>query len=107
MSYVREAFEKIERHFTSGNSVEVERATILRTDWELAKQYIILSGVVPGVCDGKEQLAFEVYATRKGYDMAEHPLHYLFTNKTTNTARRAWAAAISYCDNCLKQESTQ
>jgi len=36
----REAFEKIERKFTSSNSVDVERSTILRVEWELAKQYI-------------------------------------------------------------------
>jgi hypothetical protein len=43
MSDSRKAFEKIERHFTSGNSVDVERATILKSDWELAKQYMIPS----------------------------------------------------------------
>ena len=36
----REAFEKIERQFTSSNSINVERSTILRTDWDLAKQHI-------------------------------------------------------------------
>lgn len=54
-------------------------------------------GSVPEVCDGKEQEAFEVYASRKGYDMAQHPLHYLFINDKTNAARQAWKAAISYC----------
>ena len=36
----REAFDKIERQFTSANSVDVERSTVLRADWELAKQYM-------------------------------------------------------------------
>lgn len=40
MSDAREAFEKIQRQFTSTNSIDVERATILRSDWELAKQYM-------------------------------------------------------------------
>jgi hypothetical protein len=40
MSNSKEAFEKIERQFTSSNNVDVERATILRADWELAKQYM-------------------------------------------------------------------
>jgi len=52
---------------------------------------------VPEVCDGKEQVAFEEYAKRKGYDLSQHPLHYLFINDKTNAARRAWKAAISYC----------
>ena len=40
MSDSKEAFEKIERQFTSSNSVDVERSTVLRADWELAKQYM-------------------------------------------------------------------
>jgi len=40
MSDIREAFEKIQRQFTSTNSIDVERATILRSDWELAKQHM-------------------------------------------------------------------
>lgn len=52
---------------------------------------------VPEICDGKEQEAFERYAARMGYDMTEHPLHYLFLSDRTSTARDAWKAAISYC----------
>lgn len=40
MSDTREAFEKIQRQFTSTNSIDVERATVLRSDWELAKQHM-------------------------------------------------------------------
>lgn len=40
MSDTREAFDKIQRQFTSKNSIDVERATVLRSDWELAKQYM-------------------------------------------------------------------
>jgi hypothetical protein len=53
MSNSKSAFEKIERHFTSGNSIEVERATILRSDWELAKQYMPASAQ-----DGGEPVAW-------------------------------------------------
>lgn len=56
---------------------------------------------VPEVCDGKEQEAFELYAARMGYDMTEHPLHYLFLSDRTSTARDAWKAAISYCHEVL------
>jgi hypothetical protein len=40
MSDTRLAFEKIERKFTSANSVDVERSVILKSEWELAKQFI-------------------------------------------------------------------
>jgi len=36
----QEAFERITRKFTSSNSVDVERATILKEEWELAKKFI-------------------------------------------------------------------
>lgn len=50
----------------------------------------------PAVCDGKEQEAFEKWALGAGYDMRQHPLHYLFTEKSTSSARDGWKAAISY-----------
>lgn len=40
MSDIREAFERVQRKFISKNSIDVERATVLRSDWELAKQYM-------------------------------------------------------------------
>lgn len=40
MSDMKKAFDKIQRQFKSANSVDVERATVLRSDWELAKQYM-------------------------------------------------------------------
>lgn len=43
MSDRKEAFDKIQRHFTSSNSIDVERATIKKLDWDLAKQYLISS----------------------------------------------------------------
>ena len=36
----REAFERIERHFNSGNTVKVEQSVIKRADWILAKGHI-------------------------------------------------------------------
>jgi len=36
----QEAFERITRKFTSSNSVDVERATILKEEWKLAKKFI-------------------------------------------------------------------
>ena len=50
----------------------------------------------PQDCDGKEQLAFEAWASGKRYDMHQHPLHYLFMDKCTNAARQGWKAALEY-----------
>lgn len=52
---------------------------------------------LPDNCDGKEQEAFEVWAKSQGYDMHEHPLHYLFLDPKTNAAREAWNECIRYC----------
>ena len=50
----------------------------------------------PQDCDGKEQIAFEEWAAANGYDMHEHPLHYLFMDKKTGSARQGWKAALKY-----------
>jgi len=51
---------------------------------------------VPTVCDGKEQDAFEAWAKGQGYDMACHPMHWLFLNERTYAARRGWEGALEY-----------
>lgn len=51
---------------------------------------------VPTVCDGKEQLAFEAYASSKGLDLSKHPLHYLFLDGKTNQVRSAWRECLVY-----------
>lgn len=50
----------------------------------------------PQACDGKEQYAFEAWASSKHYDMHEHPLHYIFMDPKTNAARMGWNAALRY-----------
>jgi lipoate-protein ligase A len=35
-----EAFDRIERKFSSSNSIDVTRATITKEEWELAKAFI-------------------------------------------------------------------
>jgi hypothetical protein len=44
----------------------------------------------------REQDAFEAWAGANGYDMAQHPLHYLFLDRDTSMARKAWSAAIAW-----------
>lgn len=57
---------------------------------------------IPTPCDGKEQHAFEAWAKARGYDMTEHPLHYVFMDKETGAARMGWNAAIAYVNEQMK-----
>lgn len=50
----------------------------------------------PQACDGKEQYAFEAWASESRYDMHEHPMHYIFMDPKTNAARMGWNAALQY-----------
>ncbi len=51
---------------------------------------------VPDVCDGKEQDAFEEWARKDGLDTSFHPMHWLFLDAKTNSARQGWKAALRY-----------
>ncbi|WP_329033236.1 hypothetical protein [Pseudomonas aeruginosa] len=51
---------------------------------------------VPDVCDGKEQDAFEGWARKEGLDTSCHPMHWLFLDSKTNSARQGWKAALRY-----------
>lgn len=57
---------------------------------------VSLAELVPTVCDGKEQEAFEEYARSKGLDLSQHPLYYLFLDGKTNQARSAWRECLVY-----------
>ncbi|MCU9189546.1 hypothetical protein OE414_15395 [Pseudomonas aeruginosa] len=50
----------------------------------------------PDVCDGKEQNAFEEWARKEGLDTSCHPMHWLFLDAKTNSARQGWKAALRY-----------
>ncbi len=50
----------------------------------------------PDVCDGKEQDAFEEWARKEGLDTSCHPMHWLFLDAKTNSARQGWKAALRY-----------
>lgn len=56
---------------------------------------------VPDVCDGKEQDAFEEWATKQGMNMQCHPMHWLFLDAKTNSARQGWKAALKYARNMI------
>lgn len=51
---------------------------------------------LPDVCDGKEQDAFEEWATKQGMNMQCHPMHWLFLDTKTISARQGWKAALKY-----------
>ncbi len=56
---------------------------------------------VPDVCDSKEQNAFEDWASKEGMNMERHPLHWLFLDAKTYSARQGWKAALKYARNML------
>ncbi|UPW35948.1 hypothetical protein QE320_gp106 [Pseudomonas phage EM] len=56
---------------------------------------------VPDVCDGKEQGAFEDWASKEGMNMEYHPLHWMFLDAKTYSARQGWKAALKYARNIL------
>jgi len=56
----------------------------------------------PKTCDGIEQPAFEEWAKSEGFDMAEHPIHYLFTDPETAAARIAWKAGLLHAVERMK-----
>ncbi|MCK1826001.1 hypothetical protein MX655_10660 [Pseudomonas aeruginosa] len=56
---------------------------------------------VPDVCDSKEQNAFEEWASKEGMNMECHPLHWLFLDAKTYSARQGWKAALKYARNIL------
>ncbi|HGT3093182.1 TPA: hypothetical protein ACM2XW_004521 [Pseudomonas aeruginosa] len=56
---------------------------------------------VPDVCDSKEQNAFEEWASKEGMNMECHPLHWLFLDAKTYSARQGWKAALKYARNML------
>lgn len=58
-----------------------------------------LREALPKRCDGIEQPAFEEWAKDQGFDMTEHPLHYLFLNAKTDAARQAWCAGIKHASD--------
>lgn len=54
---------------------------------------------LPKRCDGIEQPAFEEWARAQGYDMTEHPLHYLFLDAKTDAARQGRAAGLKHASD--------
>ncbi|QIQ66754.1 hypothetical protein goodold_70 [Pseudomonas phage goodold] len=62
---------------------------------------------VPDVCDGKEQDAFEEWARKEGLDTSCHPIHWLFLDAKTNSARNGWKAALRYVRAMLAAPSKE
>lgn len=56
----------------------------------------------PGLCDGIEQDAFEAWAKSEHFDMAQHPLHWLFLNPRTDASRSGWKAGLVYAVERMK-----
>jgi FtsZ-binding cell division protein ZapB len=75
----------------------------LATDAIMRQWMAEVVSCVPSVCDGKEQKAFEQYAKEQRLDLEQHPLHYLFLDDKTNTARNAWRECLNYVAAQLRQ----
>lgn len=52
--------------------------------------------ILPSVCDGREQDAFEDFAKKQGCNMSQHPIHWLFLNEVTAAVRTGWKGALEY-----------
>lgn len=50
-----------------------------------------------------ESKVFEQYAERGKMNMDQHPVHYIFTDDHTGTARDAWRAAMNYAVKSLAE----
>lgn len=64
---------------------------LFKASWERA---MLLAAMTD--CGGGEQPAFEAWAKSQGYDMSEHPLHWLFLDPKTYAARQGWKGALEY-----------
>jgi len=76
-------------------------AVIARHDLIAAPAAIQPAGEMPKSNDGKEQDAFETWANGERYDMATHPMHWLFLNEKTYAARQGWKAALEYVNKAI------
>lgn len=100
-----EADAAVHQRHGSENSTSLNTAHLLtraidrirRYERMLAEQLDAFRAALPGNCDGKEQEAFEAWAQSEEMDMQVHPLHYLFLDRRTDAARRAWNECIRYC----------
>lgn len=64
-----------------------------------------INATILGNCQG-EELQFEGWAAKNGYDLTEHPILYLFLNEKTYAARQGWKAALHYVEqNSLQDDS--
>ena len=69
---------------------------------ELRAEIERLKALLPNRCDGKEQEAFEAWAKAHSMDLTRHPIHYLFLNARTGSARDGWGAALEYVSRTMQ-----
>ena len=51
-----------------------------------------------------ESKAFEEFAINNRLDMSQHPLHYLFLDRTTGRARSSWKACLGYIKKTMSEQ---
>lgn len=79
-----------------------EKASALYHAIERARPASAVAPWHPKACDGEEQHEFEAWAKKQGYDMLEHPLHWLFLVEKTYHAREGWRSALEYVERAMK-----
>lgn len=83
--------------------------TTLRAEVERLKKLEPVT--LPATCDGIEQDAFEAWAKNERYDMAKHPLHWLFLDTRTYHARQGWKAGLLHtaarCKDLVRTEKAR
>lgn len=96
---VRRQTKRIERHRRI-----ITRLLAMRHDTNTRAEAAVQAEreATPKACDGKEQFAFEAWAKRRGFDLTEHPLHYLFLDERTDAARDGWRSAIQYVQDQIR-----
>lgn len=95
--------KQIERELTG--PIQLTGVTVISKVLERYKIFLSSRNPLPTTCDGKEQLAFEAWAKDNNYNMEEHPLHYLFLDTRTYSARQGWYAAIAYVNEQMKENN--
>ena len=82
-------------HLKTASVMRAEAAEIARAHPSSSIEGVKVTDVAK-ICDGVEQNAFEAWASNEGFDMHEHPIHYLFLDEKTSSARQGWKAGLDH-----------
>lgn len=106
LAKVAESVEEYGEEACQGHALApfADDVNALRSELSELRALVREAGNALESCKG-EQHEFEAWAHRHHYDMAEHPLHYLFTDQRTNAARQGWKAGVAHARALLPRLS--